>query len=244
MCGIVGIFDPSGKREISRALLSRMNEVQHHRGPDECGLHIEPGVGLGHRRLAIIDLSTGQQPLYNADGSVVIVYNGEIYNYQALIPELTALGHRFRTRSDTEVIVHAWESWGEACVKRFRGMFAFALWDRNRKTLFLARDRLGVKPLFYAQLASGAVVFGSELKSLLQHPDLTRTVDASAIEDYLALGYVPEPKTVFEGVYKLSPAHTLVMRAGDRALPAQREYWDVVFSPDASITGMNWRSAP
>jgi asparagine synthase (glutamine-hydrolysing) len=236
MCGIVGIFDPSGKREVSRALLSRMNEVQHHRGPDECGLHIEPGVGLGHRRLAIIDLSTGQQPLYNADGSVVIVYNGEIYNYQALIPELTALGHRFRTRSDTEVIVHAWESWGEACVKRFRGMFAFALWDRNRKTLFLARDRLGVKPLFYAQLASGAVVFGSELKSLLQHPDLTRTVDASAIEDYLALGYVPEPKTVFEGVYKLSPAHTLVIRAGDRALPAQREYWDVVFSPDASIT--------
>ena len=116
----------------SRELLSRMNESQHHRGPDECGLHIEPGLGLGHRRLSIIDLSTGQQPLCNEDDSVVVVFNGEIYNYQSLIPELTALGHTFRTRSDTEVIVHAWEAWGEACVERFRGMFAFALWDRNR----------------------------------------------------------------------------------------------------------------
>ncbi len=135
MCGIVGMLDLNGRRDVSRELLSRINEAQHHRGPDECGLHVEPGVGLGHRRLSIIDVSTGQQPLYNEDGSVVIVYNGEIYNYQELIPELTALGHRFRTKSDTEVIVHAWEAWGERCVDRFRGMFAFALWDRNRKTL-------------------------------------------------------------------------------------------------------------
>src|SRR5207237_7501638 len=137
--------DVRGWREISRDLLTRMNESQHHRGPDECGLHVEPGLGLGHRRLSIIDLSTGQQPVWNEDGSVVVIYNGEIYNYQALMRELVSLGHRFRTKSDTEVIVHAWEEWGESCVERFRGMFAFALWDRNDKTLFLARDRLGVK---------------------------------------------------------------------------------------------------
>ncbi len=235
MCGITGIFHPVGSPAIDADLLDRMNESQHHRGPDAGDVHIEPRVGLGHRRLSIIDVATGQQPLWNEDHSVVVIYNGEIYNFQELVAELIALGHRFRTRSDTEVIVHAWEAWGEDCVKRFRGMFAFALWDRNRQTLFLARDRLGVKPLFYAQLASGAVVFGSELKSLLCHPGLARSIDPSAIEDYLALGYVPEPKTVFVGVYKLAPAHTLAVRVGERALPAQREYWDVVFEPDDSI---------
>jgi asparagine synthase (glutamine-hydrolysing) len=157
MCGIAGLFDTRGKRDFERALMQRMNESQHHRGPDECGVHVEPGVAFGHKRLSIIDLSTGQQPLWNEDHSVVIVYNGEIYNYQSLIPELTALGHRFRTKSDTEVIVHAWEAWGPACVDRFRGMFAFALWDRNQRTLFLARDRLGVKPLHYAFLPDGSV---------------------------------------------------------------------------------------
>ncbi len=147
MCGITGIFDISGSNEISRDLLHRMNETQFHRGPDEGGLHLEQGVGLGHRRLSIIDLSSGQQPLFNEDGSVVVVFNGEIYNFQELVPELEALGHTFRTHSDTEVIVHAWEAWGEACVARFRGMFAFALWDRNQETLFVVRDRFGVKPL-------------------------------------------------------------------------------------------------
>ena len=127
MCGIVGLMDLKGRREVSRALLARMNETQHHRGPDAGGLHVEPGVGLGHRRLSIIDVATGQQPLFNEDGSVVVVFNGEIYNFQELIPELVALGHVFRTKSDTEVIVHAWEAWGERCVERFRGMCAFAL---------------------------------------------------------------------------------------------------------------------
>ncbi len=234
MCGIVGVFDVSGKRTIPRDVVSRMNESQFHRGPDEHGLHFEPGLGLGHRRLSIIDLSTGQQPLYNEDRSVVIVYNGEIYNYRELIPELTRLGHVFRTKSDTEVIVHGWEQWGEDCVQRFRGMFAFALWDRNRETLFLARDRLGVKPLYYAVLPGGWFVFGSELKSLVTHPDLKRDLDPLAIEEYLALGYIPEPRTIYASARKLSPAHTLTIRRG-RAVPESREYWDVRFTLDNAI---------
>src|SRR3954447_15961445 len=214
MCGIVGIMDTRGRREILRNVLTRMNETQHHRGPDEVGLHVEAGLGLGHRRLSIIDLSTGQQPLYNEDRSVVVIFNGEIYNYQELIPELCALGHTFRTRSDTEVIVHAWESWGEACVQRFRGMFTFALWDRNRETLFLARDRLGVKPMYYALLDDGTLLFGSELKSLLAHGGLVRNIDPLAVEEYFALGYVAEPRTIFRGARKLPPACTLVVRRG------------------------------
>ncbi len=214
--------------------MSRLNEIQFHRGPDECGLHFEPGVGLGHRRLSIIDLSTGQQPLFNEDGSVVVVYNGEIYNYQELIPELTRLGHVFRTRSDTEVIVHAWEEWGEDCVKRFRGMFAFALWDRNRESLFLARDRLGVKPLHYAVLPGEQFLFGSELKSLVAHPEFKRDLDPLAIEEYLALGYIPEPRTIYAAARKLSPAHTLTIQRG-RPVPEPREYWRVHFTLDNPI---------
>lgn len=234
MCGITGIFDTRGKRDIDRAVLERMNESQHHRGPVEGGVHVEPGVGLGHRRLSIIDLSTGQQPLYNEDGSVCVVFNGEIYNYQELIHELLALGHRFHTRSDTEVIVHAWESWGEACVERFRGMFAFALWDRQQETLFLARDRLGVKPLFYALLDDGSLLFGSELKSLLAHGGLRREIDPCAVEEYFALGYVAEPRAIFKQAKKLPPAHTLRLRRG-QPLAAPREYWDVRFTLDNPI---------
>jgi asparagine synthase (glutamine-hydrolysing) len=222
-----------GRRQVSRDVLVRMNESQHHRGPDDGGYLVEPGVGLGHRRLSIIDLTTGHQPLYNEDGSVGVVFNGEIYNFQELIPELTALGHVFRTRSDTEVIVHGWEAWGEACVERFRGMFAFALWDRNLETLFLARDRLGVKPLHYAVLPDGNFIFGSELKSLLVHDGWSREFDVCAIEEYFALGYVPEPRTIFSGASKLPPAHTLTIRRG--LAPVLREYWDVRFSLDNRI---------
>jgi asparagine synthase (glutamine-hydrolysing) len=229
MCGITGIFDTRGWRGINRDLLARMNDAQHHRGPDETGLHLEPGVGLGHKRLSIIDLSTGQQPLCNEDGSVVVVFNGEIYNFQTLVPELEALGHVFHTRSDTEVIVHAWEAWGEGCVTRFRGMFAFALWDRNQDTLFLARDRLGVKPLFYALLPDGQLLFGSELKALMAHPGLDRSIDPCAVEDYFALGYVAEPRTIFASARKLPPAHTLCVRRG-QLFPEPREYWDVRFT--------------
>ncbi|NWG32038.1 MAG: amidotransferase 1, exosortase A system-associated [Rhodocyclaceae bacterium] len=235
MCGITGIFDTRGKRDIDRDVLSRMNESQFHRGPDEGGLHIEPGVGLGHRRLSIIDLSTGQQPLYNEDGSVCVVFNGEIYNFRELIPELQSLGHVFHTKSDTEVIVHAWEAWGEDCVTRFRGMFAFALWDRNRDTLFLARDRLGVKPLFYALLDDGTFLFGSELKSLLAHGGLKREIDPLAVEEYFALGYVAEPRCIFRQAKKLPPACTLKIGAGGAALPEPRPYWDVRFTLDAKL---------
>ena len=234
MCGITGIFDTRGRSEIDRAALVRMNESQHHRGPVEGGVHVEPGLGLGHRRLSIIDLATGQQPLYNEDGSVCVIFNGEIYNYQELIPELQALGHVFHTRSDTEVIVHAWEAWGEACVGRFRGMFAFALWDRNRETLFLARDRLGVKPLHYALLPDGTLLFGSELKSVLAHGGLSREIDPLAVEEYFALGYVAEPRCIFRQARKLPPACTLLVKRGER-LPEPREYWDVRFTLDQKI---------
>jgi len=229
MCGIVGIVDRAGAREIDRALLGRMNDSQSHRGPDEQGLFVAPGVGLGHRRLSIIDLSSGQQPLFNEDHSVVVVYNGEIYNFQELSRELIERGHVFRTHCDTEVIVHAWEEWGEACVTRFRGMFAFAIWDAGRQMLFLARDRLGIKPLYYAELADGRVLFGSELKSLLVHPDLPREIDPCAVEDYFAYGYVPDPKSIYRAVRKLAPGHTIAFcRDGTPAAP--RQYWDMSFA--------------
>jgi asparagine synthase (glutamine-hydrolysing) len=228
MCGIAGVFDPGGGSEISRELISRMNDTQFHRGPDEGGVHVEPGVGLGHRRLSIIDLSGGHQPLFNEDETVVVVYNGEIYNFRSLSEELQSLGHGFRTHCDTEVIVHAWEEWGADCVKRFRGMFAFAIWDRNRQSLFLARDRLGIKPLYYAFLADGRLIFASELKALYIHPELPRQVDPLAVEEYFGYGYVPEPRTILKAAFKLPPGHHLTLRRGEAgARPV--EYWDVPF---------------
>ena len=235
MCGITGIFETRSSREVSRSVLQRMNDSQVHRGPDEGCLHREPGLGLGHRRLSIIDVATGQQPLFNEDGSVVVVFNGEIYNYQGLIAELQALGHVFHTKSDTEVIVHAWESWGPDCVKRFRGMFAFVLWDRKQQTLFLARDRLGVKPLYYALLDDGTLLFGSELKSILAHGGFPRDMDPHAVEEYFALGYVAEPRTIFKRACKLSPAHTLQLTRGS-PIPQPAAYWDVRFSLDNPIS--------
>lgn len=235
MCGIAGIFDATGKREIDRELLGRMNEVQHHRGPDEGGLHTEPGLGFGHRRLSIIDLSSGQQPLFNQDGTVVVTYNGEIYNFMEVRAELEQRGYRFRTHCDTEVIVYAWEVWGEDCVDHFRGMFAFAVWDRPRETLFLARDRLGVKPLYYAALANGLFIFGSELKVLRQHPDMPRQIDPTAVEEYFAYGYIPDPKTIYKGVHKLPPGYKLTLRRGQPA-PEPVQYWDVPFQVNAHIT--------
>jgi len=241
MCGITGIFDTRLARPIAQPVLQRMNESQTHRGPDEGSLHLEPGVGLGHRRLSIIDVATGQQPLFSADGSVVIVFNGEIYNFQELVPELQALGHVFRTRSDTEVIVNAWLAWGEDCVQRLRGMFAFALWDRRRQSFFMARDRLGVKPMYYALLDDGMLLFGSELKSLLayrnpqgEQAELRREIDLHALEEYFALGYVAEPRTVFRQALKLEPGHSLCIRRG-APVPASRSFWDLRFTLDNPI---------
>ena len=227
MCGIAGIFDLGERRPIDESLLVAMRDSLRHRGPDDEGLHVEPGVGLGHRRLSIIDLSGGHQPCYNEDSTVVVVYNGEIYNFQELVEELSALGHTFRSSCDTEVLVHAWEEWGEASVERYNGMFAFALWDRNRKTAFLARDRLGIKPLYYARTDDGRVLFGSELKSLLVDPRLSRELAPEAVEEFFAYGYVPEPRSIFRRVQKLSPGHTLSITPEGASEP--RRYWDVTF---------------
>ncbi|RIZ66703.1 MAG: amidotransferase 1, exosortase A system-associated [Methylococcales bacterium] len=240
MCGIVGIFDLKEKREINRDLLSRMNESQHHRGPDEGNLYIEAGLGFGHRRLSIIDISSGQQPMISADNNVVLTYNGEVYNFLDLKKELEDLGYHFKTHCDTEVILVAWQAWGEACVQRFRGMFAFAIWDKNQQTLFLARDRLGVKPLYYAELSSGQFIFSSELKALKQHPNLLKTFDATAIEDYFGFGYIPDPKTIYKNVYKLEPGFCLTLKHGQpNYLPKQ--YWNLSFTPrlaqDEQATG-------
>ena len=208
MCGITGIVDLIGRRPVDERTLRAMNLSLSHRGPDGDGFHVEPGVGFGHRRLSIIDIEGGRQPLYNEDGTVVVTFNGEIFNFMEIEKDLLARGHKFRTRCDTEVIVHAWEEWGERCLERFNGMFAFALWDQRKQILFLARDRLGVKPLYYAELADGRLVFASELKALLRHADVPRRIDPHAVEEYFTFGYVPDPKTIYAGIHKLEPGST------------------------------------
>jgi asparagine synthase (glutamine-hydrolysing) len=233
MCGIVGLFAPSQAVPVSGEVIAAMNAAQFHRGPDEGGQHLGPGVGLGHRRLSIIDLASGQQPLYNEDGNVVVVFNGEIYNHHDLMPELIRAGHQFRTRCDTEVIVHAWEEWGPACVDRFRGMFAFVLYDRRQDLIFGARDRLGVKPLHFAHLPDGSFAFASELKSLLVVPGIDRQLDLLATEDYLAYGYVPEPRSIFKGISKLEPGFRFLHKRGGRSGWQPERYWDVPFAAHA-----------
>lgn len=233
MCGIAGLFRTDGRDHIDRSLLKRMNGSQTHRGPDASGIFENNVVGLAHRRLSIIDLSDGDQPIFNEDGSVAVVYNGEIYNFQELTAELTAKGHQFSTHCDTEVIVHAWEEWGPACVERFRGMFSFALWDENKRTLMLARDRFGIKPLYYGVRSDSTLVFGSELKSLLCDPAIRREIDPRAVEEYFAFGYVPDPRTIYTSVQKLPPGHFLVWRVGQvRQEPVR--YWDISFRPAQS----------
>ncbi|ELX08751.1 asparagine synthetase 1 [Janthinobacterium sp. HH01] len=229
MCAIAGIYDLHHHTDIDAGLLRAMTDIQFHRGPDQGGVHLEPGIALGHRRLSIIDLSGGQQPLFNEDHSVAVVYNGEIYNYRELMRELQHYGHTFRTQCDTEVIVHAWEQWGERCVDHFRGMFAFGLWDRRQQSLFLARDRLGVKPLHYAVLDDDQLLFASELKALLTHDGLRRELDPLAVEEYFAYGYIPEPRTIFRQARKLEPGHTLLLRKG-QPLAQPRRYWDIPFA--------------
>ncbi len=234
MCGIAGIFDRQGRAPVSEAQLRRMNDVQLHRGPDDAGYHLTPQIGLAHRRLSIIDLAAGRQPIYNEDRSVVVSYNGEIYNFQSLREELQAAGHRFATHTDTEVIVHAWEQWGSRCLQRFRGMFAFALWDQRQGRLFLARDRIGIKPLYYAELPNGQLIFASELKGLLPHSGLSRRLDPLAVEEYFALGYVAEPRSILAAARKLPPGHYLELGPGATAV-VPRSYWSLEFAPRAQL---------
>jgi len=226
MCGLTGLFRFAGDRHPDAQLLRRMTDALRHRGPDGEGFHLEPGVGLGHRRLAIVDLAGGAQPMSTPDGLVTIAFNGEIYNHESLRRELEEAGHVFRTRSDTEAILHAWREWGPACLERLNGMFALALWDQARGQLMLARDRLGEKPLHYAQLPDGSVAFASELAGLLVIPELSRRLNPRAVEDFLALGYVPDPATIFAGIHRLPPGHLLLLhRPAIATLPAPRRYW-------------------
>jgi asparagine synthase (glutamine-hydrolysing) len=236
MCGITALIDLRERRPVNEPVLHKMNDVISHRGPDGFGFHTSPGVGLGHRRLSIIDLEGGKQPLYNEDGSVVVTYNGEIFNFAELVTELTHLGHTFRTRCDTEVIVHAWEEWGEKSLQRFNGMFAFVLWDERKQRVFIARDRLGVKPLHYAVLPSGWLVVSSELKGVIAHPEVPRRVDARAVESYFAFGYVPDPDTIYADAKKLEPGCYLSIERG-RAPVEQRRYWDVPLLGGAKLAG-------
>ena len=232
MCGIAGIFHLPMAKPVDAARVRAMADALAHRGPDGSGVWTAPGVGLGHRRLAIIDLATGDQPMATAEGDLVVVFNGEIYNFKRLRVDLEADGAQFRTGSDTEVILHAWRKWGPACVEHFDGMFAFALHDRREGTLFLARDRLGVKPLHYTQLADGTLLFASELKGLTAHPLFRRTPEISAIEDYMAYGYVPDDNCLLAGVRKLPAGCTLLVRRG-RPLPEPQRYWQPNFADHA-----------
>jgi asparagine synthase (glutamine-hydrolysing) len=232
MCGIAGILFPGNAPPDARGTIERMTTALRHRGPDEAGYHVDGRAALGHRRLSIIDLKTGQQPLYNEDRSVCVVFNGEIYNFQEIRVRLIAAGHMFRTNSDTETIVHAYEEWGEECVTRFRGMFAFAIRDQRQDRLFLARDRFGKKPLFYAWY-DGRFVFASEMKAILADPAFVRQIDDEALAAYFTFSYVPAPLTIFRGIRKLPPASVLTVEAG-RA--RERQYWDVSFAPSRNRT--------
>ena len=227
MCGISGLVYRDPERPVEEAVLGRMNAAIRHRGPDSDGFYFRPGVGLAMRRLAIVDLATGDQPLSNEDGSVWIVFNGEIYNYPQLRPELEKRGHVFRTHSDTEAIVHLYEEHGLDCVQHLRGMFAFAIWDEKRRRLFIARDRVGKKPLYFAE-HDGALLFGSELKCLLQYPGFPREPDLAAIHHYLTLQYVPDPQSALRHARKLPPAHHLVWEAGRVSI---ERYWQLPYEP-------------
>jgi asparagine synthase (glutamine-hydrolysing) len=233
MCGIAGRFNFDLSRPVDARVLTAMTDSIAHRGPDSAGFYRAPGIGLGHRRLSIIDLVTGDQPLANEDGQVQVVFNGEIYNFAEVRSELLSLGHRFRTSSDTEIIVHGYEEWGERCVERFRGMFAFAVWDARACRLLLARDRLGVKPLYYAHLPGKGIVFGSEIKALLQDPEVPRGWRPEAIDTYLTLLYVPAPDTIYSAVRKLPPAHVLVADGSGIRLS---QYWNLNFTGDGDAS--------
>ena len=227
MCGIAGYFSYGGFRPDGADVLKQMTDTLRHRGPDGEGAYCADGIGLGHRRLAIIDLNSGQQPMYRQDRQLVLVFNGEIYNYVELRDELQRLGHRFATQSDSEVILAAYQQWGTDCVTRFNGMWAFALWDAPRRRLFCSRDRAGEKPFYYSMRA-GSFVFASEPKALFAY-GIPRQVDTAHLEAYLTFGYVPSPNSFFRGVSKLPPAHNIVVEQGKTTMWS---YWDIDIRAD------------
>ncbi|NOZ67158.1 MAG: amidotransferase 1, exosortase A system-associated [Alphaproteobacteria bacterium] len=230
MCGIAGIIT-SLNGKVDQAIIKRMTDAIIHRGPDEAGIYIADGVGLGHRRLSIIDLKSGQQPMSSAGEDVTIVYNGEIYNFVEIRKELEGKGYKFKTRCDTEVILNAYHAWGPDSVKRFRGMFAYVVYDKRKKQVFMTRDRLGIKPLFYAPVGEKTILFGSELKALTAHPDFQRNLRKESMEDYFALGYVAEPHTIYKNVYKLEPGHSILidLQSGRQE---KSQYWSLQFTGD------------
>ena len=255
MCGIAGIFDIHSTPE--RSLIEKMARVMTHRGPDGEGYFMDATVALGHRRLSIIDLEGGKQPLCNEDKTVWITFNGEIYNFQRLRNELLDKGHRFNTHSDTEVIVHAYEEYGVKCLDRFRGMFAFAIWDKRNNVLFMARDRVGKKPLYY-YLGKDKFIFASELKAILQDKNVKRELNTKALLDYLTYHYIPFPETIFKGICKLPPGHFMEVRAESvKAVEGEEkggskqnklsariiQYWDVKYEPDYSLSESDWCEA-
>lgn len=228
MCGIAGFITKENSDQKSREiLLDKMCRVITHRGPDEQGTTVEGRAALGMRRLSIIDLKSGQQPIYSNDSSKFIVFNGEIYNFQELKKDLESKGYKFKTNSDTETIIHAFDEYGTACVEKLRGMFAFAIWDKKDESLFIARDRVGKKPLFYSLLPNGSFVFGSELKTLLTHGEISKEVDFAALDAYLTFGYVPEEFCIFKSVKKLPPGHFLIFKDDKVTI---KQFWDFKYT--------------
>jgi asparagine synthase (glutamine-hydrolyzing) len=226
VCGIAGIADSTRSASLE-PLIQRMTVILRHRGPDADGFYVDDVCALGHRRLSIVDLATGQQPMCNEDGSLWISYNGEIFNHADLRADLEAAGHRYKSRSDTETILHAYEEYGSSCVTRFRGMFAFAIWDRKHRRLFCARDRLGIKP-FYWWSDGRALVFASEIKALLTHPAIRAELEPSTLPEYLAFGYLSREQTMFRGIRKLMPGHTMEVQVDPDGVQWEvRQYWDV-----------------
>lgn len=236
MCGIAGIYNISSSRGVSVYQLERMTSVLIHRGPDEGSYYVDGPIGLGHRRLSIIDRVGGTQPIFNEDKTKAIVFNGEIYNFQTLRATLLKKGHCFTTHSDTEVILHAYEEYGDKCVNYLRGMFAFAIWDGKKRQLFLARDRVGIKPLYYYWNGQ-KLLFASELKAILQDPEVRRAIAPCALDEYLSYLYIPAPRTIFENIYKVRPGHTLTISAGGIE---EKEYWDLIFQADESLSEIEY----
>jgi asparagine synthase (glutamine-hydrolysing) len=236
MCGISGIFEFDQSRPVAREAVSRMNESLRHRGPDDEGIYLGMGIGLGHRRLSIIDVAGGRQPISNEDETVWVLLNGEIYNYASLRQELMSYGHKFATKSDTEAIVHLYEQYGEECFARLRGMFAIAIWDSKQRRLLLARDRVGKKPLYYFA-DKKQVIFGSELKAILAADSVSRTTDPLALSDYFSFSYIPAPKTIYKHIRKLQPAHYLIATSDGLI---EKQYWNLSFSTPQNHTEAEW----